>query len=49
MPEAGFEPTITASKQPMTVHTLDRSSTGTGSGITLPSLIFKDVVSDFAV
>jgi hypothetical protein len=32
MPEAGFEPTITASERAKTVHVLDSSSTVTGKG-----------------
>jgi hypothetical protein len=31
MPEAGFEPTITASEIAKTVHALDRSATVTGT------------------
>jgi hypothetical protein len=33
MPEAGFEPTITASEQTKTLHALNRSATVTGSKI----------------
>jgi hypothetical protein len=44
MPEAGLEPTITASERAKTVHALERSATVTG-GYTLVSLNIQVIVA----